>query len=124
MFNADMLGYQIPTEPITLGFKDKYVSHTLTESIRTIIGNYLPNLPTAYSSSCCSDYLPFFEEGYLSVGFFENAIAAASYPHYHTSTDLLQYINTDQLRLESQALCVAALTYAVPVYSDGNSTRN
>eukprot|EP01060_Flectonema_neradi_P002359 TRINITY_DN1143_c0_g3_i1.p1 TRINITY_DN1143_c0_g3~~TRINITY_DN1143_c0_g3_i1.p1 ORF type:complete len:415 (+),score=81.08 TRINITY_DN1143_c0_g3_i1:60-1304(+) len=83
MFNADMLGYQIPTEPITLGFKDKYISHSLTESVRSVIKEYLPLLPTDYSASCCSDYLPFHEEGYLAVGFFENAVAASSYPHYH-----------------------------------------
>jgi len=112
MFNADMLGYQIPGEPITLGFKDRSVSIEMTEAVRELVGVYLPDLPTGYSASCCSDYLSFDENGYESVGFFENPVAASAYPHYHKSTDLLQYVNTEQLTLEVKAIVATVLTFS------------
>eukprot|EP00756_Hemistasia_phaeocysticola_P031682 Hpha_TRINITY_DN16367_c1_g9::TRINITY_DN16367_c1_g9_i1::g.62892::m.62892 len=112
MFNADMLGYQIPDQPITLGFKDRSVSIETTEAVRELVGIYLPELPTGYSGSCCSDYLSFYENGFTAVGFFENKVAASSYPHYHRSTDLLQYINTKQLTLEVKALVATVFSFA------------
>eukprot|EP01064_Diplonema_japonicum_P010038 TRINITY_DN17403_c0_g1_i1.p1 TRINITY_DN17403_c0_g1~~TRINITY_DN17403_c0_g1_i1.p1 ORF type:complete len:862 (+),score=216.49 TRINITY_DN17403_c0_g1_i1:51-2636(+) len=115
MFNADMLGYQIPTDPITMGFKDRHIDHALTEQVMRITEDYT-GLPTAYSASCCSDYKSFHDEGYVAVGFFENAIAASSYPHYHKSTDLLEYINTEQLQKEVQAIVATVMTYAHVVH--------
>jgi Zn-dependent M28 family amino/carboxypeptidase len=43
---------------------------------------YVPTLRTGSSSSCCSDYMSFFENGFAAVGFFENAQAKRpSEPH-------------------------------------------
>eukprot|EP01062_Namystynia_karyoxenos_P036640 TRINITY_DN2669_c0_g1_i3.p1 TRINITY_DN2669_c0_g1~~TRINITY_DN2669_c0_g1_i3.p1 ORF type:complete len:474 (+),score=171.17 TRINITY_DN2669_c0_g1_i3:76-1422(+) len=112
MFNADMLGWQIPDQPVTLGFKDRYISEETTEVVRGLVAKYVPGLPTAYSSSCCSDYQSFYENGFASVGFFENAVAASAYPHYHTSTDLLKYVNTAQLAKEIKGVLASVLTFA------------
>ena len=38
---------------------------------------YVPDLQTGSSSSCCSDYMSFFENGFAAVGFFENTQACA-----------------------------------------------
>eukprot|EP01065_Artemidia_motanka_P042090 TRINITY_DN5584_c0_g1_i1.p2 TRINITY_DN5584_c0_g1~~TRINITY_DN5584_c0_g1_i1.p2 ORF type:complete len:465 (+),score=165.17 TRINITY_DN5584_c0_g1_i1:58-1395(+) len=111
MFNADMLGWQIPGQPITLGFKDRYISEETTEVVRGLVSQYVPGMPTEYSASCCSDYLSFHENGFVAVGFFENAVAASSYPHYHKSTDLLQYVNTEQLTLETKGFLASVLTF-------------
>ena len=113
MFNADMLGWQIPNEEITLGFKDRSISVEDTEMVMKITKEYVPALPKmGYSSSCCSDYMSFYDNGWPSVGFFENDVGASSYPYYHTSNDKLEYVNTKQLHLEVQAIVASTLTYA------------
>eukprot|EP00602_Paraphysomonas_sp_CaronLab_P002545 CAMPEP_0185018408 /NCGR_PEP_ID=MMETSP1103-20130426/1141_1 /TAXON_ID=36769 /ORGANISM="Paraphysomonas bandaiensis, Strain Caron Lab Isolate" /LENGTH=448 /DNA_ID=CAMNT_0027548211 /DNA_START=49 /DNA_END=1395 /DNA_ORIENTATION=- len=109
MVNADMLGYQAG-DVITLGFKDKSVTPELVTLAKELTALYVPDLPTADSSSCCSDYLSFYENGYPSVGFFESGMAASDYPQYHTSSDLLQYVNTQQLKMEVQAVVATVLT--------------
>lgn len=109
MVNADMLGYQAGDE-ITLGFKDRSVTPELVTLSKELTALYVPGLPTADSSSCCSDYLSFYENGFPSVGFFESGYAASAYPSYHTPTDLLQYVNTEQLTLETRAVVATVLT--------------
>jgi Zn-dependent M28 family amino/carboxypeptidase len=109
MINADMLGYQATSE-VTLGFKDRSVTPELVALAKDLTTLYVPGLPTADSSSCCSDYLSFWEEGYPSVGFFENGEAASNYPSYHTETDLIEYVNTKQLALETQAVAATVFT--------------
>jgi hypothetical protein len=109
MVNADMLGYQAGEE-ITLGFKDRNVTPELVTLAKQLTGMYVPSLPTADSSSCCSDYLSFYENGFPSVGFFESGMAASDYPSYHTDTDLLTYVNTKQLTLETQAVVATVYT--------------
>lgn len=109
MVNADMLGYQAG-ENITLGFKDKSVTPELVTLAKDLTALYVPTLPTADSSSCCSDYLSFYEVGYPAVGFFESGMAASNYPAYHTENDLLINVNTEQLKLETQAVVATVLT--------------
>lgn len=109
MVNADMLGYQAG-EQITLGFKDKSVTPELVTLAKELTALYVPTLPTADSSSCCSDYLSFYEVGYPAVGFFESGMAASNYPAYHTEGDLLTNVNTQQLKLETQAVVATVLT--------------
>eukprot|EP00603_Paraphysomonas_imperforata_P004833 CAMPEP_0114445050 /NCGR_PEP_ID=MMETSP0103-20121206/18413_1 /TAXON_ID=37642 ORGANISM="Paraphysomonas imperforata, Strain PA2" /NCGR_SAMPLE_ID=MMETSP0103 /ASSEMBLY_ACC=CAM_ASM_000201 /LENGTH=412 /DNA_ID=CAMNT_0001616629 /DNA_START=95 /DNA_END=1333 /DNA_ORIENTATION=+ len=109
MVNADMLGYQATSE-VTLGFKDRSVTPELVALSKELTTLYVPGLPTADSSSCCSDYLSFWEEGFPSVGFFENGEAASNYPSYHTETDLIEYVNTKQLALETQAVAATVFT--------------
>ena len=109
MINADMLGYQATSE-VTLGFKDRSVTPELVTLAKDLTTLYVPGLPTADSSSCCSDYLSFWEEGFPSVGFFENGEAASNYPSYHTTTDLIEYVNTKQLALETQAVAATVFT--------------
>lgn len=109
MVNADMLGYQAGTE-ITLGFKDKSVTPELVTLAKELTALYVPSLPTADSSSCCSDYLAFWENGFPCVGFFESGMAASAYPAYHTINDLIVNVNTEQLKLETQAVVATVLT--------------
>lgn len=109
MVNADMLGYQ-PGEEITLGFKDRSVTPELVMLSKQLTEMYVPGLPVADSSSCCSDYLSFYENGFPAVGFFESGFAASDYPSYHTSTDLLTYVNTKQLTMETQAVVATVFT--------------
>lgn len=109
MVNADMLGYQA-TSDITLGFKDRSVTKQLVAYAKYLTSLYVPGLPTDDSSSCCSDYLSFWEEGFAAVGFFENGEAASNYPSYHTETDLITYVNTKQLTLETQAVAATVFT--------------
>ena len=109
MLNADMLAYQA-TDVVTLGFKDRSVTPELVQFAKDMTKLYVPGLPTDDSSSCCSDYLSFWEEGFASVGFFENGEAASDYPSYHTETDLIKYTNTKQLALETQAVAATMFT--------------
>jgi hypothetical protein len=109
MVNADMLGYQAG-EKITLGFKDKSVTPELVTLAKDLTALYVPSLPTADSTSCCSDYLAFYEVGYPAVGFFEDGMTASDYPAYHTENDLIVNVNTEQLKLETQAVVATVLT--------------
>lgn len=109
MVNADMLGYQATSE-VTLGFKDRSVTPELVALAKDLTTVYVPGLPTDDSSSCCSDYLSFWEIGYPSVGFFENGEAASNYPSYHKETDLIDNVNTKQLALETQAVAATVFT--------------
>lgn len=115
MLNGDMLGYQLPGKPISLGMKDRYVAPWLLSVVNSVTALYVPQLPIAYSPSCCSDHQAFTENGFPAVGFFENPGSASDYPHYHKETDLVQYLNFDQLKLESSAMLASAMTFAVPM---------
>jgi len=114
MINADMLGYALPSAtPTTLtqGFKDRYISTSLTQLAVNVTREYT-RLLTANSSSCCSDYQSYYEVGVDAVGFFQNQGAAADYPAYHTSNDLPTYVNWTQQTLETQAVIATVLTVA------------
>jgi len=113
MLNADMLGWKFPNASvITLGFKDRYITPELTEICMSLSRLYVPSLLTANSSSCCSDYRSFYEQGFPAVGFFENQGAAADYPAYHTINDLPSYMDWTQQVLETQAVLASLLTLA------------
>lgn len=65
-----------------------------------------------FSSSCCSDYLPFFDEGYAAVGYFENEISASANPNYHRDTDTYEYLDYTLAELLSQAILAATAELA------------
>jgi hypothetical protein len=109
MINADMLGYQ-STPAMQIGFMNRSVSAELTTYVKEIAAVYVPSIPTVETSACCSDYAAFYENGYPSVGFFESSNGATAYPSYHTTTDLLENINTEQLTLQVQAIVAAVWT--------------
>jgi hypothetical protein len=115
MFNADMLGYRIPGNPIEMGMKDQYITEWLLEESFAISAQYVPDMPVKLSSSCCSDYRSFWEAGYPAIGYFENPTSASTYPHYHKSTDLIQYLDFEQVQKETSALLAMVMTYAVPL---------
>lgn len=115
VFNADMLGYQLADQPITLGMKDRYISTWLLEVANSLTNLYVPSLPIGYSSSCCSDHQSFTENGYDAIGYFEHTGSASDYWAYHTGDDVIANINFEQLTLEAQAVYAAVLTFATPV---------
>lgn len=114
MFNADMIGYKQPGEPITLGFMDRYIDQDLTDIAFETTKTYVPTLKTAYTSGCCSDQQSFYEAGFPSVGFFETPTSTVVYPQYHKSEDLLQYLDIEQIKLEAQAVSASTLLFADP----------
>lgn len=115
MFNSDMLGYRIPGTSPSLGMKDKYITEWLVEMTINITNTYVPSLIVGWSSSCCSDYISFFNEGYPAAGYFENLQGASSYPDYHTSNDVVENVDFDQMTLHTQAILAAVMTFAEPL---------
>lgn len=102
MANADMLGYT-STPEIEQAFMDRSMDPALTQYARDITAAYVPGLPTAFTTACCSDQQSFYENGYSSVGFFESSNSATAYPSYHKKDDLLENLSTEQLKLQTQA---------------------
>jgi len=112
MFNGDMLGWQYDNEN-TLGMKRDYIDTALLASANEITQLYVPGLGTGQSTSCCSDYVSFYDFGFPAIGYFQYPGIAADYPYYHTSNDLPGNIDPALLELEGKAMIAAALTYAM-----------
>jgi Zn-dependent M28 family amino/carboxypeptidase len=110
--NGDMLGWRVPNQNIIMAMMTRFVDQTLVDNCNQITRTYVPSLALGISTGCCSDQQSFAENGFPAAGYFENPFGASSYPHYHQSTDLPQYINVEQLGLEGTAIMAAALTYA------------
>merc|ERR1719414_2913088 len=70
---------------------------------RATATTYLPNYANANTSGCCSDQQSFHENGFPAVGFFESPGSSVAYPQYHKSTDLLQYIDPQQVAVQATA---------------------
>jgi len=115
VLNMDMLGWVLPGTQPTFGMKDRFTTEWLLSFVNDITRMYVPNLGVGISNSCCSDHQSFFEEGFPAVGYFENTGRASDYPYYHTSNDLPQYINFQQITLMAKAIAAATLTIADPV---------
>eukprot|EP00002_Diphylleia_rotans_P022520 TRINITY_DN440_c0_g1_i1.p1 TRINITY_DN440_c0_g1~~TRINITY_DN440_c0_g1_i1.p1 ORF type:complete len:388 (-),score=86.38 TRINITY_DN440_c0_g1_i1:85-1248(-) len=112
--NADMLGFKIPSKPITLGMKGPYTTTWLNDIVNSITATYFPTLPISTSNSCCSDYKPFYEAGYPASGFFENDEGASSYPCYHNVCDTIAEVNMEQVTLFAKAMIASTATFAEP----------
>jgi len=113
-FNADMTGYQLPGTSITLGMKDRSITEWLLDMSYEITATYVPDMPVALSASCCSDYISFWNLGYPSIGYFQNGGAASDYPDYHKETDTVEKNNFVQMRMQTQAIMAAVMTFAAP----------
>jgi len=112
MYNADMLGYNCGTT--TLGLVNRSADVPTTTECRNVIAEYFPTLRTGSTSACCSDQQSYFSQGYPAVGFFECTGTSVTYPQYHTSNDLPQYLDFNQVAAFSKAVFACALTKAVP----------
>ena len=55
------------------------------------------------------------ENGFPSVGFFETPTSSGVYPQYHTSDDLMEFLDSRQIYLQASATMASALVYAEPV---------
>merc|ERR1712146_573530 len=109
-----MLGWKLPTADVTIGMKDRSVTGWLVQAVNAFSALYLPQYRTGHSSSCCSDYISFFDNGYPAMGFFENAGSASDNPHYHKVTDLPEYINQENHQVLTRALIASVMSFAVP----------
>lgn len=114
VLNADMIGYKPPGFPLQVGFKDQSVSIPLTNGCMDCARMYA-GVESAYSNSCCSDYLPFYDNGYLAVGFFENNLTASANPNYHRDSDTYEYLDYELATKISQAVLASAADIAVVV---------
>merc|ERR1719414_2546609 len=79
---------------------------------RATATTYLPEYANAESSACCSDQQSFHENGFSAVGFFESPGSGVAYPQYHRSTDLLQYIDPQQVAVQAKAAFATAAVMA------------
>jgi len=112
MFNGDMLGWKPTGTTSSLGMKRDYINQNLLNSANDITRLYVPELGVGVSTSCCSDYVSFYNEGYSAIGYFQFPGTASAYPYYHRSDDLPDNIDVDLLELEGKAMMASVLTYA------------
>lgn len=103
MINVDMMGYRRSGTPINIVVMTRASDPALTNIARATASTYLPSYANANTSGCCSDQQSFHENGFPSVGFFESPGSSVAYPQYHTSSDLLQYIDTRQVTVQAKA---------------------
>ena len=106
-------GWRLPGTQITLGMKDRFVAEWLLEVADSLATLYVPQVAVGRSASCCSDHQSFTENGFPAIGYFENEGGASDYPHYHKSTDLVEYVDFDNALLISKAYLATFMTFAV-----------
>jgi len=113
MLNADMVGYRQSGQPITLALMSRNADQDMVNIVRMSSQTYLGDkLQIGITTGCCSDQQSFYENGFPAMGVFETPTSSVVYPHYHRSTDLIQYIDMEQVELHGQALMAAALLFA------------
>jgi len=108
MANVDMLGYRPPGTPITINLMNRVGDAALLDISRATTNTYLPGVANGNTTACCSDQQSFHENGFPAAGFFETPGTRVVYPQYHTSSDLLQYLDPEQIT--TQATAAFALT--------------
>jgi len=108
MVNVDMMGYRPPGTPITINLMNRVGDPALLDIARATTNTYLPGVANGNTSACCSDQQAFHENGFPAAGFFETPGTSVTYPQYHTSSDLLQYLDPEQIT--TQATAAFALT--------------
>jgi len=112
MVNVDMMGYRPAGTPITINLMDRVGDPALLNIARATTNTYLPGFANGNTSACCSDQQSFHENGFPAAGFFETPGTRVTYPHYHRQTDLLQYIDPEQVAVQASAafalVCVIA----------------
>jgi hypothetical protein len=108
MFNADMIGYKLPNDEITLGYMNRYADLDLTAISKVTSTTYVPSLNVGFTQACCSDQQSFYENGFPSVGWFETATQSVVYPQYHKEDDLLKFLDPEQIYLQATS-CMASV---------------
>jgi len=112
MVNVDMMGYRPAGTPITINVMDRVGDPALLNIARATTNTYLPGFANGNTSACCSDQQSFHENGFPAAGFFETPGTRVTYPQYHRQTDLLQYIDAEQVAVQASAafalVCVMA----------------
>jgi hypothetical protein len=117
MFNMDMIGYTDPEGRVTMSFMTGSASAELSAEIAAFSAIYVPELPTANSTVCCSDQQSFHLEGFRAAGIFETPTPRVIYPEYHTTRDTVNngLLNYDQIHIFGKSLFSAILEYATPL---------
>eukprot|EP00004_Rigifila_ramosa_P001851 TRINITY_DN1184_c0_g1_i1.p1 TRINITY_DN1184_c0_g1~~TRINITY_DN1184_c0_g1_i1.p1 ORF type:complete len:441 (-),score=119.81 TRINITY_DN1184_c0_g1_i1:45-1295(-) len=113
--NADMLGYRIPGTNPVLAMKSQSSTQWLNEYAIELTEMYVPQVNTGYSSSCCSDWISFYNRGYDSIGYFENVQSASAYPCYHRTCDLPSEVDFNQVTLHTKGFLAGVATMAEPL---------
>jgi hypothetical protein len=116
MYNVDMIGYNNSNANNALAFMSGNSDSALTNNCRNnVIPDYMPSsFATGTTSACCSDQQSYYQAGFPALGIFETATTRVVYPQYHTTNDLPQYQDFNQMERFSKAFFACALTAAVP----------
>lgn len=115
MLNFDQLGGTIGEDNSSVYCErdekttKKNLSSILTNKISTNYSLYTSLNPET-GSAFLSDYVPFMDSGYVISGIYQYA----DYPYYHTSDDLLKYIELNSLK-ETVKGALAAIIYLAEV---------
>jgi len=112
MFNTDMLGYRQPGTPITINFMNRVGDPDLINIAREVTNTYLPGIGNDNTAACCSDQQSFHENGFPAVGYFETPGRTVYYPQYHRTTDLLEYLDLEQIATQAKAAYAATALMA------------
>lgn len=112
MFNTDMLGYRQPGTPITINFMNRVGDQDLINIAREVTHTYLPGIENDNTAACCSDQQSFHENGFPAVGYFETPGRTVYYPQYHRTSDLLEYLDTEQIATQAKAAYAATALMA------------
>ena len=81
---------------------NRFVSSSMTNVAKAATSIYLLGVGIGDTSVCCSDQQSFQESGFPAVSFFEIAASGVAYPQYHTSSDLLQHIDVQQVAVQTK----------------------
>merc|ERR1719429_408107 len=112
MFNTDMIGYRQPGTPIQINLMNRRGDANLLNIARQVTNTYLPGIPNGNTSACCSDQQSFVENGFPAAGYFETPGSTVYYPQYHRQTDLLQYLDPEQIATQAKAAFAATALMA------------
>jgi len=122
MFNTDMIGYRQPGTPIQINLMNRRGDANLLNIARQVTNTYLPGIPNGNTSACCSDQQSFVENGFPAAGYFETPGSSVYYPQYHRSTDLLRYLDPEQIATQAKAAFAATAVMAEVMSSSPSPT--
>jgi hypothetical protein len=111
MVNVDMIGYVAPGDDLDLDIIKNAPSTWLRDRAVTVAGAYVPSLAVVDGSipvGAGSDHLPFWDNGYNAIMFFEDTDESS--PYIHTPEDSIgPSYNSPLLASQSIRVAVALL---------------
>jgi len=114
VLNMDMISY-LDDNSIDVDIANNDLYKWLGNYINDVGDIYLPELKKyVYLGGGGSDHIPFWENDYPAVMTIEHA-GSHWYPYYHTTNDLITYLDFDFQSLATKLNMATALTLAEPV---------